>query len=193
MRTVFIALSSVLAFVSYIVYIRAIVKGSAKPHRTTRFCTAIITIIAFASLLAQTSVSAVWLSGVFALGSVIIFLLSIRKGMGGWEPLDIACLVISLAGVALWQLTRDPVYGLMFSIGADLVSQIPMLVKTYRFPHTEVWTFYFLDVAAAAMVMLAAPKFSVQESVYPLYIMSIDGATILLILRIQIGSLLHVR
>lgn len=175
--------SSALAFVSYIVYIHAIVKGKAKPHRTSRFVVLLITTLSTASLFAQGSIVAIWLSAIFMIGSCVVFLLSLRFGMGGREKTDIACLVIAVIGIIVWKQTANPVYALFASIGADFVGQIPMLIKTYRHPETEVWTFYFLDVLAALVSVLALTEVTVRESVFPMYIIFIDGLTIYFILR----------
>lgn len=186
MQNILIAVSSILAFVSYIVYIIAILKGEAKPHRTTRFVLVIITSLATASLFAQGSSVAIWLSGVFTFGCILIFLLSLKFGMGGVAKTDILCLIFSLGGIIFWRVTSNPIYGLFASIGADLVGQIPMLIKTYKFPETEVWAFYFLDVLASIFSLLALQRWIFQEFTYPLYIILVDSITILLILRPKI-------
>jgi len=183
MQNILIAISSILAFISYIVYIVAILKGEAKPHRTTRFVLVLITSLATASLFAQGSIVTIWLSGVFTFGCIIIFLLSLKFGMGGVAKTDILCLILSLSGIIIWKITSNPMYGLFASIAADLAAQIPMLIKTYRFPKTEVWTFYSLDVLASIFSLLALQRWTIQEFAYPLYIILIDSATILLILR----------
>ena len=183
MQQVLLVSSSVLAFVSYIVYIAAILKGEAKPHRVTRFVLVVITILATVSLFAQHNTVAVWLSAVFAVGSTFIFLLSIKYGMGGRSKIDITCLVIALTGIALWQLTNQPSIALYASILADFVGQIPMLIKTYRLPDTEVWTFYALDIIAAILNLLAANRWLIPDIAYPIYIIFIDGVTVFLILR----------
>lgn len=186
MVNILIALSSILAFISYIVYMIAILKGKAKPHRTTRFVLVLITVLATVSLFAQGSTTAVWLSGVFAFGCLIIFLLSLRYGMGGWARADILCLIIALIGIVIWKITSNPIYALFASITSDLAGQIPMLIKTYRFPETEVWTFYSLDVLAAILNIIAITHKTYQELSYPLYIVFIDGLTIVFILRRKI-------
>lgn len=183
MSLILIIFSSILAFVSYIVYIIAILRGAAKPHRTSRFCTALITILSMASLFAQGSTVAVWLSVVFAVGSLVIFILTLWYGMGGWAKTDIVCLLISVVGILFWRVTSNPMYGLIFFIGADLVGQIPMLIKTYWFPETEVWTFYFLDVLASFCTLAAMPSWIIREFAYPLYVVLLDCSIIFLILR----------
>jgi hypothetical protein len=74
-------------------------------------------------------------------------------------------------------------YGLLFSISSDVIAQIPMLIKTYKFPKTEVWTFYFLDVVASLCTLAAIGQWKVREFAYPLYVIVLDTSIIFLILR----------
>ena len=183
MRTVLIVMSSLFALISPLVYAKAILAGDAKPHRTTRLILLLITALATASLFAQHDTVAVWLAGVSTLQSILIFVLSIRYGMGGWAKKDLLCLFIAFIGIVLWQTTKNPVVALYASIAADFTGMIPALIKTFHFPKTEMWTFYALDMVAAIFSLLAVKDFTIQESSYPLYIMIINLAMILLIVR----------
>ena len=183
MKTTFIFVSSLLAFISPLIYAKAILKGQAKPHRTTRFVLLIITSLATASLFAQHDTVAVWLAGVSALQSILLFGLSIKHGMGGWAKTDILCLLIALAGIVIWQTTKDPSLALYASIAADFTGMLPAIIKTYKYPHTEIWSFFLLDVFAAIFSLLAVKTWTVQEFSYPLYIMIINSIMVLLIIR----------
>ncbi|MBI4835687.1 MAG: hypothetical protein HY817_00345 [Candidatus Abawacabacteria bacterium] len=174
MQILFIVISSILALISPIIYARAILKGEAKPHRTTRFVLLIITALSTASLLANNNTVAVWLAGVSTLQAIIIFILSIKQGMGGWAKLDILCLVIALVGVVAWQTTNNPLIGLYCSILADFTGMVPALIKTYRLPKTEIATFFALDTVAAIFTLLATTIFSMENIAYPIYIFLIN-------------------
>jgi hypothetical protein len=182
-QIIFIAVSSALAFLSPFVYARAILKGQAKPHRTTRFVLLVITCLSTASLLAKNDQVAVWLAGVSAFQSVLIFILSIKHGMGGWSRGDIVCLLIAILGIVGWQTTNEPLIGLYFSIAADFTGMIPAIIKTYRFPKTEIASFFLLDVFAGFFSLLAVKSFTIQQFSYPLYIMLINFVMVILILR----------
>lgn len=185
MKTMFIIISSLLALISPIIYAKAIFKGEAKPHRTTRLVLLILTSLATASLFAQGNTVAIWLAGVSTIQSIFIFALSIKHGMGGWDKKDIACLLIALAGVILWRTTNNPLIALYASIMADFVGMIPALIKTFYFPKTEIWTFYLLDVFAAIFSLLAVKNYTLREFAYPVYIMVINLVMVLLIIRPQ--------
>lgn len=183
MQTLLIVFSTLLALISPLIYAQAILKGNAKPHRTTRFILLLITTLATVSLFAQHDTVAIWLAGVSTLQSILIFVLSIKRGMGGWEKRDLLCLCIATLGIVLWQTTKNPVIALYASILADFMGMIPALIKTFHFPKTEVWTFYALDTAAAFLNLLAVKNFTLQAVSYPAYIMVINFAMILLIIR----------
>jgi len=84
MDKIFIIISSLLALISPVIYAKAILRGDAKPHRTTRIVILLITVLATASLFAQHNTVAIWLAGVSTLQAIVIFALSIKRGMGGW-------------------------------------------------------------------------------------------------------------
>lgn len=158
-------------------------KGEAKPHRTTRFVILVITVVATISLFAQHDRVAIWLIGIASVFSMVIFLLSLKYGMGGWAKKDIFCLLIALGGIVLWQTTKDPALALYASIASDLTGMVPTLIKTFRLPHTEVWTVFFLDTLAAGLNLLAVNRWVVQEFSYPLYIVLINLVMVFLVLR----------
>lgn len=186
MQTTFIVISSVLALVSPLIYARAILKGEARPHRTTRFVLLLITSLTTASLFAQHNNVAIWLAVASTLQSILIFTLSIKRGMGGWAKVDLLCLAIALFGIVLWRTTSNPILALYAAIAADFIGMIPALIKTYRFPNTEIWAFYLLDVFAAMFTLLALKVWSLQEFSYPVYIMIINLCMVLLIVRPRI-------
>lgn len=144
-----------LALISPLIYAKAILQGDAKPHRTTRFILLLITTLTTASLFAQHNTVAIWLAEVSALQSILIFILSIKHGMGGWAKTDIFCLAIALFGIVLWQTTNDPTLVLYVAIAADFTGMIPALIKTYHHPQTEIWNFYFIDVFASLFSVFA--------------------------------------
>lgn len=183
MKELSIAISTILAFISPLLYTKAILKGEAKPHRTTRLVLLIITSLATFSLFAQNDTVAIWLAGVSTLQSILIFSLSIKYGMGGWSKMDLFCLLIALSGIILWQTTKDPSLALYTSILADFVGMVPALIKTFRFPETEIWTFYALDVFAGFFSLLAVKSLTLQQFSYPLYIIIINLFMVILALR----------
>jgi hypothetical protein len=189
MKDVFIAIGVILGLISSFVYFIAILKGQARPHRTTRFIFLFITALTTLSLFAQGNRVALWLSVVSTFQSIVIFGLSMKYGMGGRSKTDILCLIMAFVGIIAWQITKNPLAALYFSIAADFTGFLPTLIKTYRLPRTEVWTFYALDVIAATFNLLATEKFTIDQYSYPFYIILINLAVVFLIIRPNLKKL----
>ena len=173
-QQLFLAASIILEILAYLFYIKAIFAGKAKPHRTTRIVLLILSTLATASLIAQGNLVAVWLAGVFAFFSLIIFLLSVRYGMGGWDKIDIISLVIALIGITIWKVTNNPSLALYSVVIADFTGMVPTLLKTYHQPRTEVWYFFFLAALGALLNLMAVQTWTLQQYAYPLYIFLIN-------------------
>jgi hypothetical protein len=187
-KTILIICSTMFALFSPIFYTLSILKWESKPHRTTRFVVLSITFLSFASLLAQHNTVAIFLAWVSVLQSILIFILCIKYGMGWWAKTDIICLVIAGIGILVWKLTSNPVMWLLASILADFVGYLPALIKTYKFPETETWVFYILDVLAGLFTLLAITNFTYQETSYPIYILAINLVMVIFILRPKISK-----
>lgn len=183
MTIILITLSVALPLLSPIIYVRSILDGFTKPHRTTHFVLLLITTVAFIGLLAQDNKAALGLAFASVVQQVVIVGLSLRYGMGGKTPFDVVCLLLALLGVVWWQITDDPLVAVTAAVAADLIGCIPTLLKTYRWPHTEEWRFYALDTIAGIAAFLALHDRSFELAIYPAYITIINLAMVILIKR----------
>jgi hypothetical protein len=174
LSSIFIVISSLLALVSPLIYVHAILRGEVKPHRTTRLVLLFITSLTTAALFAQHDRVAIWLAGVSTFQSIVVFSLSLKYGMGGWGKTDLLCLGIALLGILLWQTTDNPILALYAAITADLIGMTPTLIKTFYFPKTEIMAFYLLDAIAAFFSLLAIQTWSLSGFSYPLYLMIVN-------------------
>ena len=183
MHTILIVISVLIVIYANIVYSIAILKGEEKPHRTTRFVVLLIELLTVATLYAQGNTTAIYLSGIYTICSLVLFGLSIKYGMGGWEKSDLICLGIAVHGIVFWKLTHNPFLGLCFSILADFAGCVPALIKTYKHPETEVWTFYGIGLLAIVINMMAIEHWTISEVIYPVYIALVNIVMIWFIFR----------
>lgn len=180
MQHALILASSVLALLSYIIYEWSIFYGTTRPHRITRFVIMVITILGATSLFASSDRVAVWLVGTYAVNSVVLFFITLKYGMGGWAKSDILCLLIALAGIITWRISHDPALGLFAAVLADAAGMIPTLIKTHHHPETEYGLFFLIDVAAAALTLLAVSEWKPEVIAYPLYLVIINIVMVVL-------------
>jgi len=178
-----LVLSTTIALLNNIYYCIAIIKGRIKPHRTTRFVFVIIALTLTFSLFAQHNTTAIYLTGTFAIGCIVSFILSIKYGIGGWTKIDILCLILALLGICLWISTNNPTLALYASIIADFAGVVPTIIKTFHHPNTEYWFTYFIDTIAGILNIFANKTYSLNAIVFPLYIIFINIIIILIIYK----------
>lgn len=152
MQQFLLGLVTVLEIISVTSYVYSILKGETKPHRVTRFVLLVVLSLNFLSIVsAKGNVGSILLSGFLVVQSILVFILSLKRGMGGASVFDITCLIIALAGLVGWQLTNNPIVGIIFAILADQVAYLPAMVKTWNFPDSESPWFYVLGGLAAGI------------------------------------------
>ena len=183
MQTFFLTISVILPLISPIVYIRSMVREEAKPHRTTRMIYLLITALSTWSLYSAGNTIALWISGASFIQSFVVFLMSLKYGIGGFEKSSMICLCCAIAGIVLWQITDNPMIGLYSSIIADFFGAIPTIWKTSSNPETEDPKFYMIDSISAVFNILANSTFTFHSILYPLYLVCINTTIALLAFR----------
>ncbi len=181
MKNLFLILSVVIVLWSYILGIYSIIKGNFRPQRMTRFLILVFSTIYVVSLLAQGDRNAIWLALVSLIATLIIFLLSIKKGMGGVAKLDIAVLIMVVFSIIVWKVTNNPVLGLTMSLVADLVSYIPTFLKSWKFPETEEWKFYASFALANFLNLLSISNYTFGKVVLQSYLFVVNVSIILIV------------
>lgn len=174
--------SGALGIISFFPYLRSILNGETKPHRTTYGIWSFVGTVELVSYIASGATTTIILPLVFLLCEIAIFILSFKRGMGGTTKLDILCLVGAILGVIGWVITRNPEVALYLSISASLCGFIPTVKKTYLYPKTENTLAWSIAAGAAILNLLAISHWTLNIIAYPLYIFAFDSITAFLTL-----------
>jgi len=169
-KFIFLVISVIIGFITPIIGIRSVLKGGFKPQRMTRFLIFVISLLFVGTLLAQGDRNGVFIAIAQLIGSLIIFILSIKKGMGGTEKFDFFILFMVILSLIIWKTTNNPTLGLIMSIVTDLMSFLPSLIKTWKYPETEEWKFYMSDTLASFFSILSIKLYSLANLAFPIYI-----------------------
>lgn len=167
---IFAALSVILSIAGGPPYLFDILRHKTKPERATWFVWSLQGSIAFGS---QALLGASWslfFVGLNAAGNVLVFLLSLKFGVGGWRLIDKLALVVAMVGLAVSLIFKQPVIALGGVILADFAGSVPTFLKVYHMPDTET-TFMWMSFASAsvfAALSVGAWKWSLLA--YPLYL-----------------------
>ena len=181
LKDVFLIISTIAALTSPVIGIYSIVRGDFRPQRMTRFLIFLISLLFVGTLLAQNDKNGIFIAVPQLIGGFIIFLLSIKKGIGGTGKMDIVVFIMAILSLIIWQTTKNPVLGLIMSVVTDLIAFSPTLIKTWKLPHTEEWKFYMSDVVASVFSILSIKSFSFGNLIFPIYILLINTTSVLMI------------
>ncbi|MEK7187023.1 MAG: hypothetical protein AAB690_01790, partial [Patescibacteria group bacterium] len=73
----------------------------------------------------------------FSIGSIAILILSIKRGEGGFEPLDIGCIFTALVGVGLWLWSGNPIIAIVALMASAVAGTLPTTKKAWLNPESE--------------------------------------------------------
>ncbi len=102
---------------------------------------------------------------------VVLFILSIKYGMGGLTRLDIACYGGFIMSLSVYLLTRNAALSLTLLVVTDFIAFLPTLVKIWRDPTSDTWMVFVVGgMAAAAASLLAHSTNHYIELIFPTYL-----------------------
>lgn len=182
MQQIFLILSIVAGFVSPVIGISSVLKGNFKPQRMTRFLIMLVSFLFVGTLFANGDTNGIYLASAQLLGSMAMFYLSLKRGIGGNTRLDWTVFAMAIGSLIVWQTTNIAFLGLVMSIVTDFIGFVPTLIKTWNHPETEEWKFYMSDVVASFFSILSISTLSLSNSVFPLYILAINIVSVVMIL-----------
>lgn len=183
MHIAFAIAGSVINFVACLSYVRAILRSEATPNRVTWFLWAFVPLIAGA---------AQWRSGVgistlvvlsVGAGPACVVLASFVGGMGSWRlgPFDYVCGACSLAALALWAITGDPVTAIVLSILADAAAALPTVRKAWLEPATENRSAYLIASVGMVVGILSVREATFSAYAFNAYLVAASGTLVLIL------------
>jgi hypothetical protein len=168
----FVILGSLINLSGTSIYIWHTVKGQTRPNRVSWFMWALAPMIAFAAELDK-GVGIIALT-TFTVGfaPLLVFISSFVNPRAVWKitRFDVACGILSLAGLGFWFITRDSNLGIFFAILADLFAAIPTIIKSYNYPESEHYLAFAAAALSGAITLLAIKTWTFANYAFPLYI-----------------------
>jgi hypothetical protein len=168
-------ISGALFLASLIPYVRSILKGDTKPQRITWFIWMILVFIAFFSQLAKGATWSLLLTAGDAINIVIVFILSIKYGVGGFRKIDIISLIGAGVSLLLWYFTNEPAIALFLIIIIDIIGANLTIIKAWKNPETEIWIGWAMCGIGGLFGIFSVGSFNFILIAYPLYICLINS------------------
>lgn len=187
-------IASILIFFEFYVYILAIYGRDYRlqklavrttPNRATWFIWALLGVIAAISYWQSGATDTLWFSVAYALGFILVALLSIKYGEGGFTALDIFCLLGAIVSIGLWWQFDSPAIALYTILAIDFFGAVPTVVKAWRSPAGENRLAWSMTVIACVLNALAinwgSATFAI--AIYPLYMLVANAVITALLFR----------
>ena len=171
--------AGLLSFVAFPVYYISVINKKTIPNRATWF---ILTVVGFLIASSYYSVGAeetIWVAVSYIIGPLIIFILSIKYGEGGWNRFDKSCLFLSGLSIILWFISGSALMTLMINIFIDFLGVLPTIKKSYIRPYTESFAQWLITFFASILNIIAIREWIFSIYIYPLYMLIFNSLIML--------------
>ncbi|MDO8573707.1 MAG: hypothetical protein Q7R77_03065 [Candidatus Daviesbacteria bacterium] len=175
-------------------YLIDTIKGKVRPNKVTWFLWTLAPFIAFAAQVKQ-GVGLVSLMTMTAwVVAFFIFFASFLNKKADWKitTFDLTCGLLSLIGLALWGITQVGNLAILFSILADGLAAIPIIVKSYRAPETENSKTFLFGAISALITLFTIKQWDFAHYAFSMYILFICLILFVLI-KFKIGKKIHLQ
>lgn len=170
MTEIFAILSVLVILFGAPFYLIDILKHRTKPQRTTWL---IWTIQGFIAFYAQIALHAHWsllFIGLGATGNLLVYVLSLFYGVGGWSKLDVFALSIATIGMVISVIAAAPLIAVIGVIIADFAGVVPTLYKAYKDPSSETTITWLALGISSILAMASVGGWTVDLLIYPAYL-----------------------
>lgn len=162
------SIALLVAFVSYVPYIKNIFVGKTKPHAFSWLVWGILNGIAFAGQMHDKGGAGAWSVGLTAAVMFFIFSVSLKRGEKDIRPFDWFCLISALLSLIPWLLTNDPLVSVILITIIDALGFLPTVRKSYKKPHQETLVTFMLSIIKYSLVVIALQKYTAVTVLFPL-------------------------
>ncbi len=161
--------AGIISVAGFVPYIAAVLSKQTRPNRATWWIWTVVGGVLFGGYVASGNWSSAWVPLSYTVGPLIVSILSIKRGEGGWEPFDRKCLAASLIGLVLWGVSGAPLFAMVINMGVDFAGALPTIRKTYRNPQSEdktAWTIFLISNGLNCFAVTSWKEPSVMLPVY---------------------------
>lgn len=183
MKEAIAIIAALLAIVGGVPYLRAVLKHRVQPHPYTWLVGSIVSLITFFGMVAKGAGIGALPTAVSEGFTILIFLLSLRYGFKDVSRLDSLFLFVALIGIVPWFLTKDPTLSVMIAVTIDVISFIPTIRKTWKYPGTESSSIYAMNVLRHLLTLYALGAYNIATTLHSIVMIILNFCMTTLIVR----------
>ena len=174
-------LAGIIGLLGFLPYITLTIKRKNRPNRASWWIWGILGVITGITYYYSGATSTIWVPVCYAICQIIIAVLSIRYGEGGWNRLDKFCLAGAGFSLLLWWLLDSPLLALLFTLLIDLFAAIPTVIKSYTNPEQESCFSWTVFLVANTLNMIALDEWNISLVAYPFYLFYLSSTLTILL------------
>ncbi len=176
-------IAALLAIAGNVPYLIDIVKGTVRPHPYTWFIWTVVSATVFFGQVAKGAGVGALPTAASEIFTLLIFLFSLKYGFKNIPKSDTVYLIIALAGLIPWMLTKDPTLSVIIAVSIDAIAFIPTLRKAYREPSTESPLLFATNVVRHGLALFSLQAYNVATMLHSLVMICTNSAMVALLLR----------
>lgn len=182
-RSIIGIIAGIIAFSSYFFYIPSIIKGKTKPNRASWWIWGFLGTSIAISYYISGARTTMWVPLSEAVGPLLVALLSIKYGEGGWTRFDKKC-IVGAAGVGfLWWVTSSSIIALVSYLLIDIIAVLPTIRKSLHRPENEDKIAWGLTFTGQFLNIFAVEKLIFSILIYPIVMIITNGTIFGLLFR----------
>lgn len=170
MKTTLIVISSILAIVNVIPYLRNVYRKKTKPRLVSWFNWSLLTAIASAASFSDGQYASGILALLASIETMSVVILGWRYGDREFGGFDLICQAGAIVGLLLWVIFNSPAIAIIASLTIDFIASLPTLKHAWQKPNEETAITYFLGAIAAIFTIAAAKDYRITAIAFPIYL-----------------------
>lgn len=172
--------AGIVGVIGYAPYVRDILKGTTLPDRVAWFIWTLEYTALFFAQITEGATHSLWLVGLQLLGVVVIFCLSLRRGVGNFTRQTYVLLACVFAALLVWHSTQNAALAIIILITVEASGVVLTMLKVYKQPNSETLSFWVL-LGAAGLLGIPAVGFNAPAIlyVYPISLVLMSAGVIL--------------
>jgi uncharacterized membrane protein YsdA (DUF1294 family) len=174
MKAVFIAISSILATIAILPYVRDVCRKKTKPRIVSWVTWSLLFAIASAASFSDRQYASAILTLLDSIGTMTIVILGWRFGDKKTEPFDIGCQIAAMVGLILWLIFNSPAIAIIATISIDFIASLPTLKHSWKKPYEETAITFLLGGIAGVFTLMAVNNHKITAVAFPIYLVTIN-------------------
>ncbi len=178
--------SGIFLISGYVPYIYEVLRKTTTPNRASWFIWALSTTIILFGVHETGTNEAIWVPVADAVGCTLIFLFSIKLGVGGWARTDKISLLICLISLGILFMTGNALISLLMNLCIYVSGYIPTIRKVMDKPKSEskfAWSLFFIGVILNLVTVAIGNDSGFAVWLYPIVLVCTVGTLFFYIMR----------